>query len=90
MSKRTRIAAFGTSALLVLAGALCAVFIGGLAGELLTTMLIGVGLIAVVSLIFLEVGLGEDHDLEREAERYRERRLRGARLRMSRRPRRPD
>ncbi len=90
MSKRTRIATFGASALLVLLGVFAAILVKGLTGELLTTILIGVGLIAVVSLIFLEVGLGEEHDLQREAERYRERRFKGARLRVSRRPRRPS
>ena len=78
MAPRSRIAAFGSAAALVLAGAICAVLVDGLAGRILTTALITAGLGAVVLLVFLEIGLSEDRELERDEERRR-RRSRAAR-----------
>jgi hypothetical protein len=67
MSSRARIQTFGSAALLVLAGALCAVFVPGLIGQLLTIVLISVGLGGAVLLLFLEVGLSEDRERAHEA-----------------------
>jgi len=53
----------------MVAGIVCVVFVAGIAGELLATVLIGVSLVGVVSLLFLEVGLSEDRDRARERRR---------------------
>jgi hypothetical protein len=71
MARRTRFLAFGSAALLVLAGAACAVVVPGLTGQLLTLVLVSVGLGGAVLLVFLEVGLSEDRERAREAERRR-------------------
>jgi len=52
---------------LIVAGALCAAVLTGAAGPVLAIVLVGLGLIAVLSLIFLEVGLSEDRWRAREA-----------------------
>lgn len=68
MSKRSRVVAFGSAALLVLAGVVCAAVVGGTTGQILALVLIGLGLVAVTSLVFLEVGLSEDRERARESE----------------------
>jgi uncharacterized membrane protein len=68
-----RILAFGSAAALVVAGAICAVLIGGLTGEVLAIALITLGLGAAVLLMFLEVGLSEERELAREEKRRRQR-----------------
>ena len=83
MAPRSRIFAFGSCAALVLAGVACAVLVGGLAGEVLTIVLIAIGLGGAVLLVFLEIGLGEEHDRAREE---RQRRTREQRLGAARRP----
>lgn len=94
VSSRGRILAFGSAALLVLAGILCAVLISSLAGEVLAIALIGLGMLAAVMLLFLEIGLDEERDLQREArgrdERSRKRLQLRTRSRLPRRPRRPQ
>jgi hypothetical protein len=93
MSRRSRILWFGSAGVLTLVGALCAVFVPGLTGQLLTFVLISFGLGGAVLLVFLEVGLSEDRERAREQER-RERASKSTgpdprpRLRRSRRPRR--
>jgi hypothetical protein len=92
VAARSRIFAFGSCAALVLAGVVCAVLVGGLAGEVLTIVLIAIGLGGAVLLVFLEIGLGEEHDRAREEtqRRTREQRLGGARRPLRRHwPRRP-
>ena len=54
--------AFGSAALLVAAGVICAAAIGGEVGQILAFAFIGIGLVAVISLVFLEVGLSEDRE----------------------------
>jgi hypothetical protein len=71
VAPRTRIYAFGSAAALVVAGALCAVFVNGLTGQLLTIALLLAGFGGALLLIFLEVGLSEDRDRAREEERQR-------------------
>ena len=86
MTTRERIIAFGTAGALVVAGIICAIVIGGLAGQLLTFVLIALGLCGAVLLVFYEIGLSEDQDRAREqrAKETRERasapRRRGRRL----------
>jgi uncharacterized membrane protein len=75
---------------LVVAGAICAVLVGGLTGEVLAIALITLGLGAAVLLVFLEVGLSEERELAREEKRRRQRTSAGERrLRPRRWPRRP-
>ncbi len=66
MSRRSRIVGFGSAALLVLAGAVCAAVVGGELGEILALVLISLGFVDAVSLVFLEVGLSEDRERARE------------------------
>ena len=88
-----RILAFGSAAVLVIGGALCAALVGGLTGEVLTIVLMSAGLGGAVLLAFVEVGLSEERERAREEERRR--RQAGAqrqprrRPRLGRRPRRP-
>ncbi len=83
VTPRVRIAAFGTAGLLVVAGAVCGALISGLTGQLLTFVLISLGLGGAVLLLFLEVGLSEDRERAREERerQERDRRRREARLR---------
>jgi len=93
VSRRSRIAAFGTAGALVVAGALCAALVAGVTGEVLTIALISAGLAGAVLLLFLEVGLEEERDLAREERQRRKRETRALALRrrprLPQRPRRP-
>jgi len=66
VSRRSRIASFGSAGLLVIAGAVFAAVIGGEPGEILALVLIGLGCVAATSLVFLEVGLSEDRERTRD------------------------
>jgi hypothetical protein len=90
MGSRQRILAFGLAGALVLAGAACAVFVTGTAGEVLTIVLMSAGFAGALLLVFLEIGLGEERDLARDEDRRRRRTLAASRrTRRGRRPRRP-
>ena len=88
-----RIAAFGSTAALVIAGGACAALVAGVTGEVLTIVLISAGLAGALLLIFLEIGLGEEQDLAREEVDRSKREKRaldaGSRRRLPQRPRRP-
>jgi len=89
VSPRLRALSFGAGALLLVAGAIAGAVIGGVAGEAIAISLVSLGGIAIVSLVFLEVGLSEDRDRAREeAQRRPPRTLpsRPARLPRRRRP----
>ena len=73
MAPRLRIVAFGSAAALVVAGGACAALVGGVAGEVLTIVLLSAGLAGGLLLVFLEIGLGEERELAREEERRRKR-----------------
>jgi len=73
VTSRSRVLAFGLAATLVLAGGVCAALLSGVVGEVLTIILISAGLGGGLLLIFLEVGLSEERELAREAERRRKR-----------------
>jgi hypothetical protein len=94
MTKRSRIVWFGSAGLLVIAGGVCAAVIGGETGQVLALALIGIGLVEVTSLVFLEIGLGEDRERARERATSstppRRSSGRGDRPGRSDRPRRPD
>jgi hypothetical protein len=66
MTTRSRALAFGSAGLLILAGVAAAVIFSGTFAQLLALVLISVGFVAVTSLVFLEVGLSEDHERARE------------------------
>jgi hypothetical protein len=66
MATRSRILAYGTAGMLVLAGVLCALLISGLTGQVLTIVLLSLGLGGLVLLVFLEIGLSEERDIARE------------------------
>lgn len=69
VAPRTRILAFGSAAVLVVAGAISAVLTGGLMGDVVAIALVSAGLGGAVLLVFLEVGLSEDRERAREEER---------------------
>jgi hypothetical protein len=85
---------FGLAGALVIAGGACAALVGGIAGEVLTIVLISAGLVGGLLLVFLDIGLAEEHDLAREDAQRRKRELRAldlrGRQRLPRRPRRPS
>jgi hypothetical protein len=62
MSRRTRTLRYGASIAVVLAGIACGAIIPGSAGGTGATVLVGIGLVGVVSLLFYEVGLTEDRE----------------------------
>jgi hypothetical protein len=76
VSRRNRIAVYGSAGLLVVAGVVCAAAVAGEAGQILALVLIGSGLVGFIGLAFLEVGLSEDR--ERDRERRRAERLKRA------------
>jgi hypothetical protein len=94
MAPHSRILAFGSATVLVVAGAMCAAFVGGLTGQVLTIALVSAGLGGALLLVFLEVGLSEDRERAKDDERRRKRA--GQRVDAQqrpwfrRRPRRPD
>lgn len=85
MTPRARVALFGGCAVLVAAGIVCAAVLSGALAAVLALILIGSGLVLATSLLFLEVGLSEDRDRERElAESKRRAARRRPRLRIPR------
>ena len=89
MSKRSRIIWFGTCGVLVIAGVLFEVLLGGLAGDLLAIALLLLGLGGALLLLFYEVGMSEEREVAREEEqrKLRERDARRRRaMRFRRRP----
>jgi uncharacterized membrane protein len=66
MSLRARIAVYGFTALLIIAGAVCAAALDAGTGQFVGFLLIGAGLIIATGLVFLEVGLSEDRERARE------------------------
>jgi hypothetical protein len=94
VTPRSRILAFGSAAVLVLAGAACGVLVGGLTGDVLLIALTMVGLGGALLLVFLEVGLSEDRERDRDERRRREPPARPAEAprwpSLPRRSRRPD
>jgi hypothetical protein len=67
MTARRRLLWFGGSGLVVVLGVIAGPLIGGITGEAIMIALEGLGGIAIVSLVFLEVGLSEDRERDREA-----------------------
>jgi hypothetical protein len=73
VSRRARILAYGSAGLAIVAGVVCAAALGGGLGDALALALVGIGLVMITSLMFLEVGLGEDRARELEQRRSRDR-----------------
>jgi hypothetical protein len=69
LSRQTRLIRYGASIAVALVGVACAALIPGTAGGTAATVLVGIGLVGVVSLLFYEVGLTEDRDRERARRR---------------------
>lgn len=90
MTTRGRILSFGSAALLFIAGVVSGALVGDGTGTVLAVTLCGAGLILATGFVFMEVGLSEERELEREAELDRRRRYRRLQLikRMRGRPRR--
>jgi hypothetical protein len=65
LNRRWRTRRYGAGIGLALAGVACGATIPGTLGGTLATALIGIGLVAVLSLVFYEVGLSEDRDRAR-------------------------
>jgi hypothetical protein len=95
VTPRARILAFGSAGLLVAAGVACGVLVDGLTGQVLLIALILLGLGGALLLLFLEVGLSEDHERERDERQRRKAAVPAQRPdaarwpRLPRRPRRP-
>lgn len=68
MTPRNRVLSFGAALLTIVIGGVTGALLGGVTGEAVAVGAISLGGIAVVSLIFLEIGLGEDRDRARELE----------------------
>jgi membrane protein implicated in regulation of membrane protease activity len=84
VTPRARLLSFGGAGLVIVIGGVAGPLLGGITGEAIAIALISVGAIAIVSLVFLEVGRSEDR------ERARERAAQTVRRRPLRRRRRPD
>jgi hypothetical protein len=69
VTRRTRTLRYGAAIAVALVGVACGALIPGTAGGTAATVLVGIGLVGVVSLLFYEVGLTEDRD--RAADRDR-------------------
>jgi hypothetical protein len=75
MTRRQRTVAYGSAAAAIVVGAVCAIVIAGVTGEIVGWTLITLGLGAIVLLVFYEIGLSEDRELAKEeADRRRQRR----------------
>jgi hypothetical protein len=66
-----RVLAFGSTVMLVVAGLVCALLIGGLTGDVLAIAFLLSGLGGALLLAFLEVGISEDRARTREEARRR-------------------
>jgi hypothetical protein len=65
VTRRWRTWRYGAAVVLVVVGVACGATIPGTLGGTLATVLIGIGLVGVLSLVFYEVGISEDRDRER-------------------------
>ncbi len=73
VSRRQRIATYGTAGATAVAGVLCGVLMSGETGQLLAIALLSIGLGAIVLFVFLEIGLSEDRErAEQDARRERQ------------------
>lgn len=66
VSTRVRFIAYGSGVALVAAGTACAIAVSGVTGQVLGAVFIGVGLVLLTGLVFMEVGLSEDRERDKE------------------------
>ena len=71
MPTRTRRLAFGAAGLLVLAGFLLIVLVDGVTADVIGFVVFSVAAIGAIALGFLEIGLSEERQRARDAERRR-------------------
>jgi hypothetical protein len=64
-----RVIRYALAIAVVVIGILCGAIIPGTLGGTICTAIVGIGLVAVVSLVFYDVGLTEDRDRARQQER---------------------
>jgi hypothetical protein len=64
----------------------CAILVGGVTGEVLTVVLMSLGLGGGLLLVFFEIGVGEERELAREQERRDELERHSDKSRLPRRP----
>jgi cytochrome c biogenesis protein CcdA len=69
VSKRGRFIAYGFAVILIAVGAAGAAAVAGVTGQILAMALIGSGLVILTGLVFMEVGLSEDRERERDLRR---------------------
>jgi hypothetical protein len=62
VTRKARTIRFGASIAVALVGVACGIILNGTLAGTLATILIGLGMVGVVSLIFYEVGLSEDRE----------------------------
>jgi uncharacterized membrane protein YgcG len=60
---------YAVAIVIVVIGILCGAIIPGTLGGTICTAVVGIGLVAVVSLVFYDVGLSEDRDRARQEKR---------------------
>jgi len=71
MPSRTRRLAFGAAALLIVTGFLVIVLVDGVTADVIGFVVFSVAAIALIALGFLEIGLSEERQRARDAERRR-------------------
>lgn len=62
---------YWSAILVVVIGIMCGATIPGTAGGTICTVIVGIGLVTIVSMVFYDVGLSEDRDREGERRRRR-------------------
>jgi hypothetical protein len=66
VTRRSRISGYGSALVLVVVGVLCAALFSRILGQVLAMVMIGLGLVVAVSLVFAEIGFGEDRERARQ------------------------
>ena len=66
MTRRARLLSFGSGVAAIVLGAILGPLLGGVTGEAVAISLASLGGIAIVSLVFYEIGLSEDRDRARD------------------------
>jgi predicted MFS family arabinose efflux permease len=72
VNPRTRLISYGSAVALIVGGLICALVVGGKAGDVIGWTALTLGLGAILLLVFYEVGLSEDRELAKEEEQRRE------------------
>jgi MFS family permease len=67
MTRRARLLSFGTAVAAIVLGAVLGPVLGGVTGEAVAISLASLGGIAIVALVFYEIGLSEDRERDAAA-----------------------